>query len=91
MKRGARHYMYGASKCRTHPGHALDAASGKAVSLGNVGMMAPNLSACRRERRRRSTGWSSSSSYARHRGPAEMNFYLPSALCMAENATPDAA
>jgi alkyl sulfatase BDS1-like metallo-beta-lactamase superfamily hydrolase len=82
-------YMYGALLPRDAKGH-VDCGLGKAVSLGQVNLVAPNLSI-------RETGETHVIDGVEIRfqvtpdteAPAEMNFYFPGhgALCMAENCT----
>jgi alkyl sulfatase BDS1-like metallo-beta-lactamase superfamily hydrolase len=82
-------YMYGALLPRDAKGH-VDCGLGKAVSLGQVSLVAPNLSI-------RQTGETHVIDGVEIRfqvtpdteAPAEMNFYFPGhgALCMAENCT----
>jgi len=82
-------YMYGALLARDAKGH-VDCGLGKAVSLGQVSLVAPNLSI-------RETGETHVIDGVEIRfqvtpdteAPAEMNFYFPGhgALCMAENCT----
>jgi alkyl sulfatase BDS1-like metallo-beta-lactamase superfamily hydrolase len=82
-------YMYGALLPRDGQGH-VDCGLGKAVSLGQVSLVAPNLSI-------RETGEVHVIDGVEIRfqvtpdteAPAEMNFFFPrhGALCMAENCT----
>lgn len=82
-------YMYGALLPRDAKGH-VDCGLGKAVSLGQVSLVAPNLSI-------RETGETHVIDGVEicfqvtpdTEAPAEMNFYFPGhgALCMAENCT----
>ncbi len=82
-------YMYGALLPRDGKGH-VDCGLGKAVSLGQVSLIAPNVSI-------RETGETHVVDGVEIRfqvtpdteAPAEMNFFFPrhGALCMAENCT----
>ena len=82
-------YMYGALLPRDAKGH-VDCGLGKAVSLGQVSLVAPNISI-------RETGETHVVDGVEIRfqvtpdteAPAEMNFFFPrhGALCMAENCT----
>ncbi|HEY5288926.1 MAG TPA: alkyl sulfatase dimerization domain-containing protein [Caulobacteraceae bacterium] len=82
-------YMYGALLPRDAKGH-VDSGLGKAVSFGQVSLVAPNLSI-------RETGETHAIDGVEIRfqvtpdteAPAEMNFFFPRqrALCMAENCT----
>jgi alkyl sulfatase BDS1-like metallo-beta-lactamase superfamily hydrolase len=82
-------YMYGALLPRDGKGH-VDCGLGKAVSLGQVSLIAPNVSI-------RQTGETHVIDGVEIRfqvtpdteAPAEMNFFFPrhGALCMAENCT----
>jgi alkyl sulfatase BDS1-like metallo-beta-lactamase superfamily hydrolase len=82
-------YMYGALLTRDGKGH-VDGGLGKAVSMGQVSLIAPNVSI-------RETGETHVIDGVEMRfqvtpdteAPAEMNFFFPhfGALCMAENCT----
>jgi alkyl sulfatase BDS1-like metallo-beta-lactamase superfamily hydrolase len=82
-------YMYGALLPRDVKGH-VDSGLGKAVSFGQVALVAPNISIRETDERHIIDGVEIRFQVTPDtEAPAEMNFFFPGfgALCMAENCT----